>query len=96
MENTKINLEETLANYKRLVKKGFLFIARSESGELKVFIKKPIKELNFWCADGELPHPINGNLFDHIEWCDKEPVSITKAMKKLKKDLQIMEKNNAR
>lgn len=77
----KLKLEEL----KDLRDAGYRYIARSESGELRAYIKKPVREINFWYVQGELPHPIDPYNFDDIEWSDRKPVYILSLIKELEK-----------
>ena len=60
-----------------LLKEGYKWIARDESGGLFAYIDKPIKLDTFWCSDGDsncvcyyVP------IFQSVRSDDKEPVSL--------------------
>ena len=62
---------------KNMLKEGYTWIARDESGGLFAYIDKPSKLDTFWCSDG------NSNcvcsfvpIFQSIHFGDKEPVSL--------------------
>lgn len=83
MEDRQLRLK--LKELNELREKGYHYIARSESGELRAYIKKPVREINFWYVQGELPHPIDPYNFDDIEWSDSVPLNILVEIKKLEK-----------
>ena len=62
---------------KNLLKEGYKWIARDESGGLFAYIDKPIKLDTFWCSDGDsncvcyyVP------IFQNVKSEDSEPTSI--------------------
>lgn len=60
-----------------LLKEGYKWIARDESGGLFAYIDKPIKLDTFWCSDGINNFVCNYvPIFQNIRFGDKEPTSL--------------------
>lgn len=84
----KSELETRLEQLKTLKKQGYKYLARAEHGELRAYKDLPVRQINFWHAQGELPHPIDPHSFDEVIWQGK-PLNITSEIKRIKKALKV-------
>lgn len=83
----KSELEYRLEQLKTLKKQGFRYLARAEHGELRAYRQMPIRQINFWYAPSERPHPIDPHSFDEVNWRG-EPLEILSEIKRIKKVLK--------
>lgn len=88
-----IQLKNALENSKMLYEQGYRYLARSASGELRAFRKKPVKEINFWYVKGEVPHPIDPYIFEDVDWNDEKPLNLRTEIKILEKYFEEKEKD---
>lgn len=81
-------LQDRLIMLMVLKRQGYRYIARAEHGELRAYKEKPMKYINFWHVFGELPHPIDQQNFEDVEWSDQKPLEIVKEIRKVQKALR--------
>lgn len=76
--------------FEYLYEMGFRYIARSQSGELRVFKEKPKKEINFWSNglyDTEHVLTVDPSLVNDLSWNDAEPPKLKKIIKSIEAQL---------
>lgn len=60
-----------------LYNEGFRFIAKDHNGWVRAFVRKPVKNKYAWIANGYVRTlGVLSNLFNNINWEDKEPLNI--------------------
>ena len=90
-ENERKALQAKLSDLEELYAAGYHYAARNQSGELRVYKKKPYKEINFWFNYGYGPEytiTIRHDMFDMLNWYDQEPAYIKKEIESIKKQLE--------
>ena len=65
----------------RLYTKGYRYIVKEASGEVRVYENKPHKSVLDWDSDFCYGYEISSVAeFDFLSWCDDEPTSIKKLL----------------
>ncbi|MCI8851212.1 MAG: hypothetical protein HFE82_06715 [Erysipelotrichaceae bacterium] len=85
MENSELKYH--LEQFKVLKGQGYKYIAGAEHGGLRAYRQIPIRQINFWYATSERPHPIDLRSFDEVDRLNK-PLNILSEIKCIKKALK--------